>query len=137
MRISPPQFVVVGRDAGYRAPASLALGPFSSRELAEEFKALLDRTSGGINVVLPLHAPVPTVSVAPEPEGGPGTGTPGASPERSRSAGSGHGGHVRDTRSTTVEDAAKFERDHGPVWPSPVRRINGQLCEDPPDPSEL
>lgn len=77
------------------------------------------------------------MSAPPEPGDRPGTGAPGDPAERRRGRASREGGHVRDYFTNTVEDAAAYERHHGPVYPVPVRRILGELVEDPPSPSEL
>lgn len=62
------RFVVVGRDTGLHAP-SLAVGPFTTREAADEFGGLLERTTHSIVVVLPLHTPDVEVAAEGVPDG--------------------------------------------------------------------
>jgi hypothetical protein len=49
-------FVLVGRSPGERNP-SLAVGPFDTMIEADEFRALLERTTKGTYVLLALHTP--------------------------------------------------------------------------------
>lgn len=56
LRGEQAKFVVVGRDVGQFGP-SLATGPFTTRERANEFRDLLGRTASGTHYVLSLHTP--------------------------------------------------------------------------------
>ena len=51
-------FVIVGMDS-FRVGPNLALGPFDTREEADDFASLLDKTTSGRVFILPLHTPQP------------------------------------------------------------------------------